>query len=570
MIYDKRKKILTVALAALMSVYVISIIILASVPPVSRDALTHHLAVPKLWIKHGGIYETPGLPFSYYPMNLDLLYVIPLYYGNDIIPKYIHFAFALATAWLIYRYLYAKLNRLYAFTGALFFLTTPVIVKLSITAYVDLGLIFFSTLSLLYLMKWGENGFPIKYLIVSAVSCGLAMGTKYNGLISFFLFAFLSPYIYIKWSEINSDKGSIRLQAKALGYGMLFVSIACILYLPWMAKNYAWTGNPLYPLFHEHIETAQDRAQTDTSVSAGSIEDEFNNAMETSTKIDSHFVVRKLVYGESWWETATIPLRVFFQGQDDNPKFFDGKLNPFLLLLPLFVFCRSNKYSERFNREIALLGLFAILYLLFVYFRIDMRIRWISPIVPPLVILSVIGLSRMMQFCDTCAKPRTVKLCNGSLWVIVTVMFILNGLYVIHLYKTVDPLSYLSGRTSRDAYIQRFIPEYSAITFANQKTPQSSLILCLFIGNRGYYSDRKLDFDYAFFKHSARNATSAKEAADLLKADGITHLMVRHDLFKKWHHDNFTQSEKKMISLFFDVYTETLYSKNGYTLLKIN
>ena len=34
-------------------------IILNLTPPISRDALIHHLAVPKLWLKHGGFYEIP-------------------------------------------------------------------------------------------------------------------------------------------------------------------------------------------------------------------------------------------------------------------------------------------------------------------------------------------------------------------------------------------------------------------------------------------------------------------------------------------------------------------------------
>ena len=44
--------------------------LLNTLPPVSRDALTHHLAVPKLYLQHGGMYEIPELFFSYYPMNL--------------------------------------------------------------------------------------------------------------------------------------------------------------------------------------------------------------------------------------------------------------------------------------------------------------------------------------------------------------------------------------------------------------------------------------------------------------------------------------------------------------------
>jgi len=81
-------------LIAILALLVAATVFLASVPPVDRDALTHHLFVPKLWLQHGGIYEIPEIPFSYYPMNLDLLYTIPLYFGNDIIPKYIHHLFA--------------------------------------------------------------------------------------------------------------------------------------------------------------------------------------------------------------------------------------------------------------------------------------------------------------------------------------------------------------------------------------------------------------------------------------------------------------------------------------------
>lgn len=86
------------AIVFLLSCTVISIIILAAVPPVSKNALTHHLAVPKLYLNDGGIHEILFMVFSYYPMNLDLLYLITLYFGNDIVPKFFHFCFALLTA----------------------------------------------------------------------------------------------------------------------------------------------------------------------------------------------------------------------------------------------------------------------------------------------------------------------------------------------------------------------------------------------------------------------------------------------------------------------------------------
>jgi len=57
-------------------------VLLCLTPPVSRDALIHHLAIPKLWIRHGGFIETPWADYSYFPMNVDLLYLVPLLFGK--------------------------------------------------------------------------------------------------------------------------------------------------------------------------------------------------------------------------------------------------------------------------------------------------------------------------------------------------------------------------------------------------------------------------------------------------------------------------------------------------------
>ena len=65
----------------------------------------HHLAIPKLYLEHGGFFPLPCMSYSYYPMNLDLLYMGALYLGSDIVPKFIHFFFALMTAVLIFKYL---------------------------------------------------------------------------------------------------------------------------------------------------------------------------------------------------------------------------------------------------------------------------------------------------------------------------------------------------------------------------------------------------------------------------------------------------------------------------------
>nr|NJM03067.1 phospholipid carrier-dependent glycosyltransferase [Desulfobacula sp.] len=349
--------------------------LLASVPPVNRDALTHHLFIPKLYLRHGGVYEIPHLIVSYYPMNLDLLYLIPLYFKNDIIPTFIHFSFALITAAMIYQYVARRINRTYALFGALLFLSLPVIVRLSSTAYVDLGLICFLFASLLYLFDWVESGFKLKYLILSGVWCGLAVGTKYNGLIGLFLLSLFIVFVYARYHT-----GQNRYAVKAIGYCAAFVVTAMIVFSPWMVRNIAWTGNPVYPLYNQFFNSTESNLETKPDVQ-----------MEEQIPI-SHIRIRREIYGESWLQIALIPLRVFFQGQDDNPQYFDGKVNPFLLLLPLFAFWRIRYGTRQEKTEKLLLLFFSVLFLLYSCAHTATRIRYFSAILPPLVILSMYGL----------------------------------------------------------------------------------------------------------------------------------------------------------------------------------
>lgn len=349
-------------------------IILASVPPVDRDALTHHLFVPKLYLQHGGIYEIPEIVFSYYPMNLDLLYMIPLHFGNDIIPKYIHFLFSLLTCWLIYSHLKSRTNRAWALFGALFFMTIPVIVKLSITVYVDLGLIFFSTAALMALISWINNAFDWKYLAFSGLCAGLAAGMKYNGLVTVVVLGLLVPLVYSR----NSDKNKISqlaLATKACGFAALFLCAVLITYSPWLIRNYSWTGNPIYPL-HDRLFNPVEKV---TANGLSTIEAE----QEEETVSNNIFINRRLMFGESALETLTLPIRFFFQGQDDNPKYFDGKLSPFLLFLPLFAFIARSGRSQRYRREFFILVSFAVLYFFFTFFQSAMRVRYVSPCLPP-------------------------------------------------------------------------------------------------------------------------------------------------------------------------------------------
>lgn len=538
------KSIINISLLAALCLNILAILILSCVPPITRDALVHHLAIPKLWLNHGGIYEIPSSVVSYYPMNLDLLYMISLYFGNDIVPKLIHFSFALATAWLLFAYLAKQLDRYYAFVGVLLFLSTPVVIKLSITAYVDLGLIFFSTAGLMKLLRWHADFLRIKHLVMAAVFCGLAMGTKYNGLIVFLLMTLLvlflsSPGIH------KSGSNPYRM----VFYSLFFMLTAILVFSPWWIKNTIWTGNPLFPLF--------DRW--------------FNPSTHLETVSLPPLVLRKLLYNESWWEIVLVPLRIFFEGQDDAHQYFDGRLNPALIILPLFSFFASSRDEDSTrekNDKIVLAG-FSVLFILFVFFQTNMRIRYMSPAIPCLVILSIYGMKNIFFIIDRYAVGSTRNVVKGLLVATVLFFFSFNAAYILEQFRIIMPFQYLSGNLSRDQYIEKFRPEYAAIQHANLLLSPNDKLLALFIGKRGYYSEREMSFDIDMFKSSIRKSASP-EALHLNLIDmGFTHLLIRFDMFENWCNRNLDQKEKQMVIGLLSIKNSLLFEKNGHGLYKL-
>jgi 4-amino-4-deoxy-L-arabinose transferase-like glycosyltransferase len=559
-IADRRERTAARLLIAIGLGLIVSITILAAVPPVDRDALTHHLAVPKLYLQHGAMVEIPWVPFSYYPMNLDLIYLIPLYFGQDIAAKYIHFGFALLTAALICGYVRRRTGSpAWALLGGLLFLSLPVIVKLSITVYVDLGLIYFSTASLLLLMRWvGESG-RWRHLIGAGIMCGLAMGTKYNGLLTFFLLACLVPVAYVRRAGSPGGARATGWQAmRAICYGAAFAAVALAVFSPWMVRNTIWTRNPLYPLYDSLFRPSGATAPDDAVDAASAESDGGSGGM-------NHLTARRVVYNESFLETITIPLRIFFQGEDDNPKYFDGRLNPYLLIFPLAAFLGLRKIPRRWRHENVMLGAFAVLYLLFAFVQTDMRIRYVAPIIGPLVILAVLGIRNLAGV----MRDRFPSAAATGLTALAIALSLAPNLdYILGQFEKVRPLEYLSGRVSRDDYIQRFRPEYAAYRYINDRLPLDAKVLGVFLGNRRYYCDRTLVFD-ATLDAGLRSAGSGEALSAWVRGRGFSHIVMNAGMFDHFVLKRSPPGATAVFQAFLDDHTRTLFAQDGCYLLEL-
>ena len=506
--------------------------VLGLLPPTSRDELTHHLAIPKLYADAGKIIEVPIALYSYYPMLLDMLYTPWVYWGYDFVPKLIHALYGYLTGLLLYAYLSRRMSAEYGILGFFLFISTPVIARLSHWGYIDLGMTFYTTGALLGLLRWREERESLSWLALAALSLGFAFATKPNGLVAGLLIAFVFVLVLVKPPQQKSAQ---------IGRELLIFSAGALLpFAPWLVKNWFQTGNPFYPLLGNLFAFSAAPAPAASFSGVGI------------------FAKRELLYGENLWQILSLPLRIFFSGQDDNPQLFDGVLTPVLILFLPWAF--KGKWRE--DKE--LLGSFAVLFLFYALFLVDLRIRYVLPIVPALVVLAVYGVFNVYI-----RIKRPVYLFG------VLITFIAwHSLYLAGYVRAAAPLAYLGGSESRDTYLARALPEYAAFRFINRNTEPSAKIYLLFIGRRAYYCERDYFHDGGdlpgYLLAAIRAAKSADEIALALQRKQITHLMVREDLLMKFLTHNLTSTQAAVWNHFVQSGLVLEFRDHGHSVYRVH
>jgi hypothetical protein len=533
-------------------------IILNLTPPISRDALIHHLAVPKLWINHGGFYEIPWADYAYYPMNIDLLYVICLYFKNDIAPKFIHLAFGIGNGLLVYFYLKNRFGRNWGLLGMVIFITTPIVIWLSTSAYIDLGMTFFTTASVMAFIRWRDSEYKdIKWFLFSCLGMGIALGSKYNALIAWFIVSMLLMLNIVR---------DTRRQTAALQYGILFFVVTALVASPWYLKNYFQTGNPFYPLFDSFINSFHHHSFQET----------LQQQVTEKTGQVSFFKMREVLYGENFVETLLIPIRMFFQGKDNSYQYFQGYLNPILILFSPFIMLNRRYIKDKFCFVI-----FTVFFIITAFFLTAKQVRYILPVLPFLSIIAVMGIK---DFLDKVGEgerldasfrsgKKTPSIIKVVIFAIVAILLIFNLTYLKNRMEIINPFPYVLGKETREAFLKRHLSHYHAVKFINDTLPDDAVVFTMFLGRRGYYLNREYKNESSFGMNTIRqmviNSANGEAFDNCIRSMNVTHILVRSDLFYRFLHDNFSKAEiKRFLNLINKRWTK-LYDNNGYTVWDI-
>lgn len=213
------------------------------------DVLEYHLAVPREYFEAGRIGYLPHNIYSNFPFNVEMLYLLTIIVHNDPIEavftaQMLNVLMALLTVmavWLAGR----EFGRVAGLVAGIAAGTCPFLTYLCGVAYVENGMLFWTALALACVLHAcrcpKETAITDwRWLLVAGVFTGFACGCKYPAIPMVFLPLLGTVGFSTLW---RPPRRLAPVACLVLGWFLAFA--------PWLIKNTAMTGNPVFPLAHE-------------------------------------------------------------------------------------------------------------------------------------------------------------------------------------------------------------------------------------------------------------------------------------------------------------------------------
>lgn len=218
----------------------------ATVPPGalrtsdSYDVLEYHLQAPREFLLDQRIGELPHNVYSYYPLGAEMLFLLGMVlrggaYEGVYLAKFLHGMFALLTIAGVYWSLRAQEEGRGRF-GALLLGTVPLVIYLTWLGMVELAEVFYLAMALLWLRHWlREPG--LRAAACLGLMLGAACAMKY-----------LSVGLVVAPVAGVMLIAGMRSPRRRLMGVLLAGVLTLVPFAPWLVRNTAYTGNPVFPL----------------------------------------------------------------------------------------------------------------------------------------------------------------------------------------------------------------------------------------------------------------------------------------------------------------------------------
>lgn len=361
----------------------------AYIPQTGDDALYYHFALPKLFIRHGGIYHVTDNFTSVWPFNIEMLFSLGLLLGNETTANLFNVIISAGFAVLIYHLIKLYLGHSAGVLWSVITYSTPLTLAQMNKGFVDMGTGLFALSGLYLMLKMiHEKKWAVKTVTLAGIFFGLAAGTKIVGALTGVLAALAFAAVYFR-----------ELRGKALGLAALLVLLTGLIASPWTIRSFVLTGNPVYPVF------------TSLFSSGG-----WDQKVETRTlKLTDSSDIALAPMGRSLRNTALIPVYLHYPQMviswlhRDHPSVRTARPDlsylTFLFLPFALLFLRKEKQHRQ---EALFMGLILSLFMLAWYFCLTQVGRYLLPVLGLLTLFSAFGLSFIL------AHPKLIWLQRSS------------------------------------------------------------------------------------------------------------------------------------------------------------
>ncbi len=534
------------------AVWVIGFLVIISLlqalaPPLKWDSLVYHLELPKRYLHAGGVIFLDDNLFAGQPQLAEMLFTWAMALRSGETASILGWGvgvIALAGVAGFAR----RLVSIHAFWIAPAVLLVGASIARGLSwAYVDLWVMLYGLVTTIALDVYRDTS-ERKWLALAGIMGGLALGAKYTAfsiLVSGLCLLLVRPLKAIFPSQQRDqaveDQGEARRAALALliRETALFGGIALLVFSPWLLKNLAMTGNPVYPFFF-----------------AGKGIDEYRQMFHARS-----LPARSLLDG------LIIPLQATILGIEGGPT-FNTSIGPLLLAfipgsllgwrsIPID---RRERYTRLFAMVLPIWPLWAIGAMVAAPLA---RTRHYYGIFPALAILAAVGIESASQI--RLPRLRMGWVINGLVILVLILTAISEGLN----FTYVDPLRVLTGVQSEVDYLTEQLGWFGPTMEAVNSLPPDSRVAFLW-EPRTYYCHVYCHPDVILDRwwYLMRTIGEPSRINSQLLATGFTHILIydlgaqferrEQDLFEPGDWEalmQFRETELKLIQRFGEAYS---------------
>jgi hypothetical protein len=320
-------------------------------------------------------------------------------------------------------------------------------------------------------------------LLVCGVCCGVLAGLKLSGIIGVVAVALvLAPGL------ARAGRSAWR------AFALRFVVPVALLALPWGVKAAIYTGNPVYPFFHEQL-----------------------GGPEWSQTLSAQFTAWQsaIGMGRGPLDYLLLPVRVILSG---GPRYeqFAGEIGAFwIVLVPLAVVGGRRVPLARAALLVAGAS--------FAFWSVSsQQMRFLIPVLPLLAVAAAVAVvelrDRIAAATARHALARAIPVAAAALLMWQAGPALVSGVEHLLLYRSDAPLATRPAVPPVFVFIDRELPTDAVLLFLNT--------------NQGFFCPRAYLAD-SFFEASQiadwlGSARDAEEVQRRLSERGITHVLVEN------------------------------------------